>query len=137
MNFPEFYTPNCPLNEAKNGDSTNVYRLAREIGDNNDFLCWYLHPKKKHILKGWKEKNDLKKLCHACGLSVYKDRKDVEELRKDLPFFRNNDFKIIRGEIKKESGKYLESPRKERPSHTTWWIFNDIPTYSLFWYDES
>jgi hypothetical protein len=63
------------------------------------------------------------------GLSVFRDISDARHVTELFPKLGKL---IFRGELAPEHGKIKPTPAKTRPSHVTWWPFEEIERASAF-----
>jgi hypothetical protein len=122
MAWPKFYpiSEDCPPADAFAPDTT-VYRfLEGGVPSATDFLSF------KEL--GWADG------CKACGLSVYTDIRQVEQLAKSSPTFKGKQFALA--ELKGGPGLLKHTPREPttRTSHHTWWVpagIDALPYFSM------
>ncbi|AZR72482.1 hypothetical protein BBF96_03255 [Anoxybacter fermentans] len=122
ISWPDYFPKGCPPDTARR-DEVVVYRGIR---NNNkvtaeDFIpLKILQPRRK--FKG--EDN-----CNACGISVFKDIKDLIKKRKSLPALKKKYPYIAIGTIKRNHGLILET---YGGSHITWWVKPGVEPHTFF-----
>ncbi len=121
--FPDFFPDGCPPDKAQPADGM-VYRLVEnDPPANQDFVCHVeLYPKKDYRRSG--------NLCQACAISVFEDRRDLEEMRKRNPAFQ--DRKIAAGSLASDHGVMDKDSRKQFGYHITLWPFAGVLLEEVF-----
>lgn len=113
MEWPDFYPENCPPEE---GEPTSgiVYRLVRnDLPQTKDFTTFYEENPK--FFEG-----NPHLICKGCGVSVYRDPKDITRLKKRYKKFKNRH--IAEGKLHSALGVILHTPSPRIISHHTWWV---------------
>lgn len=116
--WPEYFPRECPPVDARR-DNIEVFRLVDgcppSTADFRPTLVEYPH----RNFEG-------EKRCAACGVSVFRDVKDI--IRKRSLYKPLRDKKIAVGRISHEDGLVLET---FEPSHLTWWLQTLTPHLSF------
>ena len=65
------------------------------------------------------------KQCQACGISLYLELRDAQNLANDIPKFR--EMILVSIELTPEDGVLKRTSTHDRPSHHTLWQYGDAP----------
>ena len=110
--FSDSWPSNCPPDEAEDALGV-VYRVcSQNPPSQRDF--------QSHQELGKQSSGDP---CMRCGLSVFRD---LAEARHLTVLFPKLGSMVFRGELKPEQGKVKHTPARQRPSHTTWWPYDEV-----------
>ena len=114
MDWPTHFPDNCPPDDAEPAAGI-AYRLTHNPFESRDFLSKReMHPGKRFP--------DPVKECQANGLSIFRDMKDAERLRRTVPYFRNEVNAIAVGRLSTDLG-VTKPTRPDHPSsHGSWWV---------------
>ncbi|MGO2134756.1 MAG: hypothetical protein ACTH3S_04925 [Marinobacter sp.] len=116
--FPKQWPECCPPDDAPPAEGV-VYRICRENPPApGDF--------QSHAELGKSSKGDP---CMRHGLSVFRDISEAQHLTGIFPKLGKL---IFRGELTAEHGKIKPTPAKLRPSHVTWWPFEEVERAAAF-----
>ena len=123
MKWPAHFPENCPPVDSEPA-SGYVYRLIEgTIPDEMDFKPYReLSP----------DRNFAASECQACGLSVYRDLKDVRQLRNRVPRMRRKSVAV--GALSPDLGRILNTPSLSYQSHHTWWQPEDEDMKPWRWF---
>ena len=115
-NWAEELPENCPPPNALKPRDESFYRLVESSppSDKDFYSHRKLFPKRKYRVNE----------CRARSLSVHKDRKELEKIRK-LP--RHRKKMVIQLVLHSECGAILQTGRNK--SHYSWWLagnFNSL-----------
>ena len=120
VEFADYLPVGCPPKEATAPCHT-VFRLTQGAKPmSKDFVPHFL----RFPGKDWG-----KKLCKACGVSVYTDRNDIERLKDTNGGLK--DFHTAVGMLDHNSGRIMATPMND-DSHHTWWVNKDVEPEQLF-----
>lgn len=122
--------PNVTLENEANGKEGNYYRLAEpgtRLEDN--FIPHYYIEKHKSLIDVLKEKNNMIALCKACGLSLFKSKREAFMASQKGKTAGHN---IYMGLLTLDLGILKATSSNNFPSHHTWYPFEDIIFSSLF-----
>ncbi|MDZ4763892.1 MAG: hypothetical protein SGI73_05015 [Chloroflexota bacterium] len=109
----------CPPENAAPTTGT-VYRLAYKADFNEkDFLSYKEEGKKWNVAE-----------CTASGISVYTEIEGIKQLFRRVKSARRK--KVLRGVLKPQHGKILNTPSDTHNSHHTWWIPADERPWEAF-----
>ena len=75
--------------------------------------------------------DDPKRYCEYFGLSVIADPKGFKSAKKLVKSMDRN-LMIACGTITPESGVVAHTPRNIRPTHYTWWVYEEVSPHTLF-----
>ena len=116
--YPGNWPPGCPPADAEDAYGT-VYRVCREDPPaKSDF--------QSHAELGKKSGGNN---CMRHGLSVFRDLTEARHLTRIFPKLGSL---VFRGELTADHGKVRQTPAKTRPSHTTWWPYQEIDRSAPF-----
>lgn len=112
----------CPLQGAQSQE-IKVYRYVNfNPPREEDFKAYcILYPNRKYYT--------LEEEAKSCGLSVYKDIKDLKEMKPRVPGVRKR--LIAEGKLDIHSGVVLDTPNKN-DSHMTWWVYKNVKPETMF-----
>lgn len=121
--WPDYFPHECPPAEARR-DNVEVFRLVAGTPPSQaDFMPTIVEFPHRDFTSD--------QCCAACGVSVYRDVKDIIRKRKQYKALR--DKKIAVGRISHEDGLVLET---FEPSHMTWWLQTVTPHLSFVEFDD-
>jgi len=117
MVFSNTFPPGCPPEDAEDAAGI-VYRIVKMNPPESD---------------AFKTHAELGKMPHACpclrhGLSTLRSYEDACHQRDLFPRLGKL---IFAGELQPEHGKTKLTPAK-LPTHTTWWVYEEVDRASLF-----
>lgn len=117
MRFPDNWPENCPPEDADDAAGI-VYRIVKNVPPLPEDLATHF------------ETNRLRNApaCLRCGLSVFREVRDVVHQRLLLP--KLGEF-IASADLKPEHGKAKLTPGTQ-PTHTTWWAYEGVQRANLF-----
>ena len=116
---------NCPPPDAEIPNVVVYYLVSHNPPIKEDFK-----PLIKRI-KDFKPRYDKEKEeCEAHGLSVYTDMNDAIITRENRNSLR--DKKLAVGKLNFDCGLMKETPKRDRPSHHTWWFPYGMEIWNLF-----
>lgn len=119
--WPSHVPSECPPAEAE-AASGIVYRYVDEDPPtSDDFLS--LREKQPTRVFG-------PKCCQASGLSVFRNPRDLEQLRRRVPGYRN--ALVARARLSEVHGLLKPTPTRQGSSHSTWWIPAGVLAASIF-----
>lgn len=109
MKFPDDWPANCPPDDAADAEG-DVFRLVKSDQPTaEDFKTFHELGTRINA-----------PACLRCGLSVFRNKADVEHLHQAYP--KLGKF-IARGTLKPEHGRTRATGR---PTHTTWWSYENV-----------
>jgi hypothetical protein len=110
MSYRDPLPEGCPPDAAEEiAASRVVFRLVRSDPPTSDDFLSQRQEKPGREFPGVSE-------CHACGLSVFADRKDAEAKALRLPTLKGR--KVCRVTLSAGAGRIQQT---FQPSHHTWW----------------
>lgn len=119
--WPPHYPEGCPPAEAS-GASGIVYRYVSQ------------DPPKSEDFRARSEEQPAKqfgsKRCQASGLSVFRDPRDLDRLKRRVPAYR--DSLVACATLTADHGVILATPTKNGSSHHTWWVPLGVAAASAF-----
>ena len=119
--WPDFFPNDCPPSKAGPAGGT-VFRLVRNNPPTrDDFVPLVLEQPEREFGK---------RLCQACGVSVYTDIEDVRRLQARVPGHRSKS--IAKGELSPDMGLMMPTPTRKESTHTTWWLFEGVDPSPAF-----
>lgn len=120
LKFPDYFPPECPPEEAEERE-IEVYRLCRKNKVMaSDFESFY--QKRPEKFQG---------MIESYGLSVFPSKKDCEKAQQKSPNLRR--FRgCSHGITYKYTGKILNTPNHNNPSHITWWLYEGVEPHTYF-----
>jgi hypothetical protein len=123
MQFPAYFSANCPPATAQPASGTVYYLVNSEPLTPEDFWS----KRQRNPDKRFSQKS---KECQACGISVYTDIEDVLLLRREIQSFQNHQISV--GQLIPEMGVILPTPSEFFPSHRTLWLAVGSQPWLLF-----
>ncbi len=124
LQWPDYYPENCPPEAAKSASGT-VYRLVQsDPPQSEDFIPLYIDKPENF------ERKPISEVCQGCGVSVCKDKQDIERLQSSSGKMRKRH--IAEGELNPTLGVIKHTPSRKYKSHHTWWVPIGIKPWVVF-----
>lgn len=121
--YPDFYPEECPPADAPPAGGT-VFRLVRgTVPSPSDFVPVAIENPSRLTAKT---------RCLGCGLTVFREVADVEQLQKRVAGHR--DKRVAVGTLDEAAGVLKPTGK---PSHHTWWVRRGFDPVSCFKVDEN
>ena len=119
--WPAHFPSGCPPIEAV-AASGMVYRIVANA------------PPQAKEFRSVYEKNPSKYAadCRARGLSVHKDRTELQKLLRTVPAMKKLGEHIASAALEAAHGKLKATPSGRGKSHCTWWVTTGIEPCTLF-----
>lgn len=122
--FRQHLPRECPPDESLPAEGEFFRLVSDNIMDERAFLSMReIQPKRK--VKAPRTE------CHACGVSLYQSRSEVDYLRRMLPDTFGSS-KVARGTLSHEHGKMLPTPSRPDDTHTTFWPYANAEPWIVF-----
>ena len=120
---------NCPPSDAQPASGTVYYLVKHNPPIATDFQPKAIrHPESvKSVPLG----NDPDTwYCEVHGISVFTDQREALDIKKEFNFFRN--WKLAVANLTSFCGYIKKTPRGDKQSHCTLWVFKDIKIWDIF-----
>lgn len=118
--FPDYFPPGCPPADATERE-IEVFRLCEnKCVAASDFESYFQKNPKRYAGK-----------ILAYGISVFPSLAACKSAQDKSPFLRKCQA-CARGITYNYSGKILNTPGKNNPSHITWWLYEGIEPHTYF-----
>ncbi len=120
---------NCPPDDAQPASGTVYYLVKHNPPIETDFEPKVIrHPESvKSVPLGFDPDTWH---CETHGISVFTDQTEALKIKEEFNFFKN--WKLAVGELTSVCGYIKSTPRENKESHHTLWVFKDVKIWDLF-----
>ena len=124
MQWPDYYPENCPPEAAEPASGTFYRLVRRDPVQLEDFIPLYIDRPENF------ENIPIDEVCQGCGVSVCKNKQDIERLQNSSGKMRKR--QIAEGELNPTLGAIKHTPSRKYKSHHTWWVPIEVKPWLVF-----